>query len=366
MTKALLFADAHIAQHKRSTDRMNDCVEALRWTLQTAVDNNIKHVLFAGDLFHDRQKIDVLTYQKTFEVFEQFLCGESQLEVFLLMGNHDMFHFQRWDVSSLNPLRQLPGVVVVDKPCSLMVGTQLVGFLPYTHDPIKDVEVVKEDWLKNHKKLSLKQTMPKVLVGHVAIDGAVWNIKFGTTSEVTIEHDGDMMVVGPEIFDWWDRVWLGHYHAEQKLTNRIEYLGSPLQLSFGEAFQKKHILIYDFIKKKSEYIENTFSPKHLIIKESELNDYDLEGNFVQVVVENITSPEILNMQRDLIGNKKVGSVEVKQSPRNEDHVVKDAKAILLREGEMLQEYVNQVNPENLDKSHLLTIGKKICEESGNE
>ena len=46
----------------------------------------------------------------------------------------------------------------------------------------------------------------------------------------------------------------------------VEYIGSPLQLSFGEAFQEKHLIIFDQDKKECEYILNDFSPKHLIIK----------------------------------------------------------------------------------------------------
>lgn len=379
MTKALVFADAHIHSHKRSTERMNDCVEALEWTFQTAIDRKIEHVLFAGDLFHDRQKIDVLTYQRVFQVFEKYLLemGESvthfetevhipPFQLYLLLGNHDMFHFQKWDVSSVNPLRNITGVWVIDKPCVQMVGDQLVGFLPYTHDPIEDVAKVQEMWTKEHRIRDLATSMPKVLVGHVAVDGAVWNVKHGTTSEVTIEHDGDMVRVGPEQFDWWDRVWFGHYHAEQKLNERVEYIGSPLQLSFGEAFQKKHILVYDFDKQKSEYIENTFSPKHLILKESELNDHDLEGNFVRVVVDDISSSNILDMQKDLRDKQKVGSLEIKQAPKDEGHVVKDAKAILLKEEEMLEKYVEQVDVGELNEKKLLTIGKQICQESEDE
>jgi DNA repair exonuclease SbcCD nuclease subunit len=379
MTKALVFSDAHIHPHKRSTERLNHCVEALRWVFQTAIDRKIKHVIFGGDLFHDRQKIDVLTYQRTFELFEEFLLEKGEMvthfeqsvyvppfQVYLLMGNHDMFHFQKWDISTLNPLRNVEGVWVINKPSVQMVGDQLVGFLPYTHDPIKDVAEVQELWQQEHKIRGLDSTMQKVLVGHVAVDGAVWNVKHGTTSEVTVEHDGDMTTVGPEQFDWWDRVWFGHYHAEQKLNDRVEYIGSPLQLSFGEAFQKKHILIYDFEKKKSEYIKNDFSPQHYIIKQDELDHYDLEGNFVRVVVDDIASSDVLEMQKELLDSKNVGTLEIKQAPKNEEHVVTDAKAILLKEEEMLEKYVEQVDVGELDEKKLLLIGKQICQESDDE
>lgn len=386
--KALLFADAHIHPHKRSTERLDDCVKALEWVFQTAIDRKIETILFLGDLFHDRQKIDVLTYQRTFEVFEKYLCKMGKevehfesshyappFEIFLLLGNHDLFHYQKWDISSVNPLRQLPGVVVVDRPCALRIGGNsdghLVGFLPYTHDPIEDLKTVEKDW-KEHSN-STDKKRKRVLCGHCAVDGAVWNIRAGTMSEVNIEHDGDMIRVGPEVFDEWNRTFLGHYHAEQKLNKKVEYIGSPLELSFGEAFQKKHILIYDFDTQESEYVNNNFSPKHLIVKQDELDHYKLEGNFVRVEVDDITSKDVVDLRRELV--EKVGTLEIKQAAKNEEHVVLEAKAILYKEDEMLEKYLNQVEiPEvgegdkkkPLDKNVLLEIGKQICQGAGNE
>ena len=203
----------------------------------------------------------------------------------------------------------------------------------------------------------------KVLGGHISVDGAVWNVKYKTMSEVTIEHDGDMVRVGSDIFSSWDRVFLGHYHAEQKLDEKVEYVGSPLQLSFGEAFQSKHILVFDTSDGGCEYIENTFSPRHYILKEDELSEHDLEGHFVRLEVEDIASRQMTEIRQNLLENSKVSSLEIKQVQKQEDHAIKDAKAILYKEEEMLEKYVEQANSENLDKETLIRIGTEICRET---
>lgn len=357
--KILIFSDLHIHPHKRSTDRLDDCIEALDWIFKIAIAKKIKNIVFLGDLFHDRQKIDVLTYQKTFEVFENYLCN-NELNLYLLLGNHDLWHYQKMDVSSVNPLRKLPGIKVVNSPCALEIsdGTEdfFFGFLPYTHDPIEDLKVVEKDW----KSKVLKEQL-KVLGGHISVDGAVWNIRHNTTSDVTIEHDGDMVRVGPDIFKKWDRVFLGHYHAEQKLNSKVEYVGSPLQLSFGEAFQKKHVIIFDTNTNESQYIENEFSPKHFIINEEELDKYPLEGNFVRLEVEDIADRQMSEVRQRLVESSKVSSLEIKQLPKKEEHIIKDAKAILYKEEEMLEKYVEQANIEGLDKATLIKIGNSICQ-----
>jgi DNA repair exonuclease SbcCD nuclease subunit len=356
--KILIFTDLHIHPHKKSSERLNDCLKALSWTLETARRRKISNVVFLGDLFHDRQKIDVLAYQKTFEVLEENLKDEKT-NLYLLLGNHDLWHYQRLDVSSVNPLRTLPGVTVISEPCvkEISDGTDdfFMGFLPYTHAPQEDLKRVEKEW-----ESSVKKEARRVLGGHIAVDGAVWNLKYNTLSEVTVEHEGDMVRVGPEIFKRWDRVFLGHYHAAQKLDARVEYVGSPLQLSFGEAGQQKHLVIYDTLEDDVEYVVNDFSPRHLIIGEDDIDKVKLEGNFVRLEVDDITSRHMSELRQSLVESRGVGALEIKQRHKDESHVIDDAKSILSDEDKMIERYVEQAAPEGLDKEILIRIGAQIC------
>jgi len=369
MSEILFFADLHIHPHKRSSERLEDCIQALKWIFSTAQKRHIRDVVFLGDLFHDRQKIDVLTYQKTFEVFEFFLNnkwmadGPTAFSTYLLLGNHDLWHLQKWDISSVNPLRSMPCVTVIDKPSTVEVGGIPIVFLPYTADPISDLEKAEKtfnDWQKDHPGRRIRR---KVLCGHVAVDGALWNTMHQTFSEVAIEHDGEMKVVNASVFKDWDRVFLGHYHAAQKLSYNVEYIGSPLQLSFGEAFQDKQFLIYDTVDGSHEYVKNTFSPQHFIIPQADLHKYELEGNFIRVMVDDIAASDVVQMRKELIEEQAVGSLDIKPVQKEEGHLVKQAESILLKEDEMLESYVDQVELGDLDRDKLLAIGKKICETS---
>lgn len=359
--KILIFSDIHIHPHKKSSERLDHCLKALDWVFDVAEERNISNIVFLGDLFHDRQRIDVLTYQKTFEIMERRL-SERNIDLRLLLGNHDLWHNDRLDVSSVNPLRSIKGITVVDKPCvqEISDGSEDIhfAFLPYTHDPIDDIQDLEREW-----KASVPADRKKILGAHLSVDGAVWNTRFNTASEVAVEHDGDMVRVGPDIFKRWDRVFLGHYHASQKLDERVEYVGSPLQLSFGEAFQDKNLIIYDAADDSMEYVTNDFSPKHYIIGEDEIDKYPLEGNFVRVEVEDISSKAMSDMRQSLVENSKVSTLEIKQSRRKEEHLISDAKSILQKEDEMLQRYIDQAAPSDMDKQLLLNIGMQICKGS---
>ena len=357
MTKVLIWSDAHIHPHKKNYDRLNDCLKALEWVFETAEEKKVSDILFCGDLFHDRQRIDIPTYQRVFEIFGRYLNKPKAPQIYLLLGNHDLWHYEKWDISSVFPLSAIPKVTVVAEPCSLDVSGYEIGFLPYTHDPETDL-----------KKIDMKSKF-KVLCAHVALDGAIWNTLAKTISDVSIEHDGDMVKVTADVFKDYDQVFLGHYHGEQKMNDTVEYVGSPLQLSFGEAFQKKHIIVYDLKTKEKEYIRNTFSPEHYPVKPKDLAKIKLENNFIRLMVDDMSSSEVVELKNEL-AKKNLGSLkiqEISKSVEDEQQLITDAKAILSSGEEMLLKYLESLTDlGGLNKDKLLKIGQTICEENQEE
>lgn len=348
MSKILLFSDIHIFPHKRKNERLEDCLQALQWVFKVAKKENIKNILFGGDFFHDRQKIDVYTYQKTFEILKENL-ETKEFNLFLLLGNHDIWFNDSTNVSSVFPLSSLPGVHVISNPERLEIEGCYWDFIPFTHNPINALEDLKK-----------KEGKSQYALGHLAMDGAI--LHNNQYADVCVEHDGDMVPLNASLFDHYEYTFLGHYHAEQRVSKKVEYIGSPLQLSFGEAFQEKHLIIFDGKKNQKKYVKNEFSPKHLIINSKECENYDLNGNFVQIKVEDIGETDLISLKKDILQKNNVVSLEIKQQKKvMEDHVIKDAKAILFKGDEMLKKYVEEVGCNNLDQDILVKMGKKICE-----
>jgi hypothetical protein len=171
-----------------------------------------------------------------------------------------------------------------------------------------------------------------------------------------------MVKVSTDLFKSWHKVFLGHYHGAQEMDN-VEYIGSPLELTFGEAFQEKHLIIYNLNTFDKEYVVNDFSPKHIISNEENINKHDLKNNFVRLQVTNPGAIELLALRKD-IQDKSPSSLEILNKPKKEQkQVVEEAKSILQKEDEMLETYINEVAPTALDKTKLLDIGKEICRDS---
>lgn len=323
--------------------RLQDCLDVLKWVLGTARELNIENVLFLGDLFHDRQKIQVFAYQKTFEIIQEF----KDIKLHLLLGNHDLWYFDRWDVSSVLPFGALSNVTIIDRPETLKISGLSIDFLPFTHNP---VDILKEHFPKKSP----------VLCSHIAIDGAVLNKLYGTRAEVSVEHDSDMMKVEVGLLRGWKKVFLGHYHGEQKLNDQVEYVGSPLQLSFNEAHQKKHIVILDTETLETSYIENTFSPKHLIIDQKDIINHKLENNFVEIIVDTADSIDVVDLRKDVLKLHKPAHLEFREK-KNAKEEREDFKKFDLATGDVLERYIAVEGIGGLDKDKLLAIGRKICE-----
>ena len=352
MSKSLIFSDLHLHSHKNRTDRLQDCLKVLNWIFDQAKEHKCENIIFLGDLFHERSKIDVLNYLRTFECFMKHMLDNPPYDVWLLIGNHDMYHRERWDVNTIKPLTAIPKVHVVDKPCTLEIGGRSIDFLPHVENPLGYLE-------------ELENSPSELLFAHIAVHGAELNSIYGIKSDVIIEHDGEMKPVSIDCFKKWKTTILGHYHGAQNLNKKVEYIGSPLQLSFGEAFQEKHILILNLNNLKKEYIVNDFSPQHFIISPDNFDSYDLNNNFVRIVVDNIGSDELVDLKRTINKDYNVASFDFKQKDRKIDEnkiILEEAKTILMKEDEMLENYVNAAKiPDSLDKDMLIKIGKDICQ-----
>jgi DNA repair exonuclease SbcCD nuclease subunit len=343
MAKILLFSDIHVHEHKNKQERLQNCLDALFWVFNTARERGIKDVVFGGDLFQDRQNISVFTYHQTYKIISQF----KDLNLWFLLGNHDLWYYDKTDISSVEPLGALPHLTVIDQPTTIKIAGLDIDFLPFTHNPI----VSMSD--------NFSQKKSPVLVGHIAVHGATLNFHHRTRSEVSVENEKGVVQVSKEIFDGYERVFLGHYHGAQQITERVEYIGSTLQLTFGEAFQTKHIIVLDTDTLKREYIENTFSPRHYILTPDQVDDYDLNGNFVRIAVEDAGLVDIMELRQKIAEQAPDAQIKIFEDKKLEADNSEFVQKFKITEGDTIERYVKTVGYGDLDETRLLEYGKDI-------
>lgn len=359
VTKALVFTDLHIHAHKDCTNRLQNCLQVLDWVFKEADARNCEHIFFLGDLFHERSKIDVLNYLKTFEVFMEHMIGDaSGRKAHLLVGNHDMYHKERWDVNSVKPLSAIPNVEIIQSPSTFKIGGRRIDWLPHTDNPIKELDKLKKE----------NNGAGDILLAHLAVHGAMTNVFYGTKSDVIVEYDNDMMPVSVDVFQDWQMTLLGHYHGAQQLNDKVEYVGSPLQLSFGEAFQQKHVIVLDLETLEKEYIVNEFSPQHLIVSPQDIEHeaYDFNDKFVRLEVDDLSQREVIDLQQKVSKNYKPLSLGTKNKEKKTDQdeaSLETSRTVMNNIDDILECWIKDKGvPEGLDESYLLKIGK-MCLDS---
>lgn len=357
MPKFLLFTDIHLHSHKKSEERLRDCLDCLVWVFETAKKNNIKNILFGGDFFHDRSKIESLVLHETFAILKKYLDGS--VNFYVLLGNHDLWYFEKTSISSASALSAFPNVHIIDKPEQIIIDNVSWHFVPFTHDPIDDIN--------NLEKYNPHNSF---LLGHLAVDGAKLNSK-GSTADVEIEHDGEMTKVSSNIFKNYKHVFLGHYHNAQMISSNAEYIGSPLQLSFGELEDTKNIIILEVMEDDyiTNYVTNTFSPQHFEGTIDNLMNLDpeiLKKSFVSILVDE-EEKDGIEKNIKLLEDKGVKSIKIKKniSEKNQEIELAQmeiAKDILSQSDIMVRKFV-EVSTIDLDKNLLVEYGLDIISKS---
>ncbi|MCC6147530.1 MAG: exonuclease SbcCD subunit D [Anaerolineaceae bacterium] len=282
MTKLriLHFADAHIdiAVHGRRDPqtglpvRVMDFLKSLDTIVNTAIEEKVDLVLFAGDAYKDRSPAP--TFQREWGRRIMRL-SEAGVPTLLLVGNHDISPavgrataLQEYDTlqvphihlinqpSFLKPaeLESLP-LQVLALPwvsrSSLMGAFQLSG---------KDIAAVfgalesrlgelMETWMAN-----IQPDLPVILAAHASVQGAMYG------AERSVMLGGDLvlplgLVTDPRL----SYVALGHIHKAQDLNKDrqppVVYPGSIERVDFGEAADDKFFVIAHIEKGSPTQVE---------------------------------------------------------------------------------------------------------------
>lgn len=263
--RLLHFADLHIGmENYGKTDprtgistRLGDFLARLDEVTQYALEHDADLVVFAGDAFKTRDPEP--TQQREFARRIKQLA--DHIPVFMLVGNHDIPGVaSRATVADIFQALNVPNVFVGRTPGRTVFETKrgplFLAWMPFpmrgrllSQDEHRGASVEELDRslesfvcneLTTYAEEAKAQEMPRLLVGHFTVKGAV----FG--SERNVMAGRDMAVPKSALADpAWDYVALGHIHKHQNLTAHDEglppvvYSGSLERIDFGEAHDPK-------------------------------------------------------------------------------------------------------------------------------
>ncbi len=309
MLRILHFADAHIdiAAHGRRDPvsglpvRVLDFLQALDTIVDTAIQEKVDMVLFAGDAYKDRTPVP--TFQREWGK-RMVRLSEAGIPTLMLVGNHDLSPA----VGRANALQEfdtlhVPHLHLADRPAfwkpedleglplqilalpwisrsSMMAALEMSGAKPaeiYAELEVRMRELVQR-WLEE-----VDPNLPVVLAAHASVEGATYG------GERSIMLGNDLVLSGSLVRDpRLNYVALGHIHKAQNLNKDglqppIVYPGSIERVDFGEAADDKFFVIAGVEPGKDTQVEwrklegRRFIDRHVIV--------ELEAEFQQKLIE---------------------------------------------------------------------------------
>ncbi len=266
--RILHFADAHIdiaSQRRRDPEtglpfRVLDFLKALDSIVDTAINEKVDLVLFAGDAYKDRTPVP--TYQREWGRRIMRL-SQAGIPTLLLVGNHDLPPAkERANALQEFDTLEVPHIKVLSKPAFL--GPEDLDGLP--------LQVIALPWISRSGRMALQAengesaeeayekleelstglvtewidnsdpSIPLILTAHGMVQGAVLG------SERTISLGSDLVFPGALVkHPRLAYTALGHIHKYQDLNagNQppVIYSGSIERVDFGEVNDEKGFVI---------------------------------------------------------------------------------------------------------------------------
>lgn len=258
--KVAIFSDLHLGVHQNSTFWLDISVEWVKWFKEELSKNEITDIIFCGDLFHYRDEVSLITL----DVAQKILQSLADYNIYMITGNHDCYYKDNSEVNSLTLFKGWKNITVFDE---LKVINNLVKGKQFTFCPwgTKLEDIPESD----------------IVFGHFELQNFRMNAH-------KLCEDGD----DPhKLTDKSPLIISGHFHLrdEKKINDStILYVGNPFEMDFGDTQQKKGLYILDLETSKYEFIENTFTPKHIPIYLSRLIKLkDVDKNFESILPNNI-------------------------------------------------------------------------------
>ncbi|MNS60692.1 Calcineurin-like phosphoesterase superfamily domain protein [compost metagenome] len=179
----------------------------------------IKHVIQTGDFFDARKAIRHDTMELVRERFVPMTKGQHWD---ILVGNHDMHLKESIFPNSCNELLSgYDNITIHNEPGVVEVDGIKIDMIPWI---CRDNRKQVLDFIANSSN--------NIAVGHFELAG--FQYYRGMASQGEDAH----------FLANYSQVWSGHFHTISK-ANHILYVGTPYQLTFGDADDDRGVWVYD-------------------------------------------------------------------------------------------------------------------------
>lgn len=328
-------ADIHLSRYSqdKTEDKTNlpERLFSIRSALDEVADycskNDILNIIIGGDILHGKSVIYAIAQDIMLDYFEKY----RHITFTVIDGNHDLSGKGADAVSALRSLEYIPNVNWIGHKTTSQNDNMIL--IPYSHNLPQIVKENKAD----------------ILISHFGLNEGILNSGLSIIADLSLK----------DLIGRYKLVLLGHYHKPQEIIRpdiNLYYVGSTIQLDWGEKGDEKRFLIVDSETLDVQSIPITQYKKYIEIELTAQNKDEIieiarkakeDGDHIKVIMKekvDLTSVKgefniVDKTERD-ITNRGISSsmstedilkrfLEIKQIPENEwDEYLHEAKNIL--------------------------------------
>ena len=262
--KCLILGDIHLgrgasigksAELGHLNSRIQDQIDLLDWAFDKCQETKTKLIAITGDVYQDFRP-----HPAIIGIFMRWLkkCEHSGIQVHIAMGNHDILRSGQYIVSALDLVSELEMdyATVYKNFTRLELDDFTIVFVPFRDKRMYESKTKDESIIALTAELAKVIEEPssktKVAIGHLAFEGS---IPIGDEISDTMNE----LYVPPEMFEWFDFVWMGHIHHPQVIQHHNPYaahIGSLDRSDFSksEVDNDKIAILLDS-ENKNKFIE---------------------------------------------------------------------------------------------------------------
>lgn len=333
--KTLVTTDWHFGIKSNSISRLNILVKVVNEINRYIKGNKIRNLVFMGDLFHNRNNLSVQTINVALKCINTLA---KSCNVYLIIGNHDLFNKSSVEVNSLNIFRNTKNVTVIDHPTEYEMNGERVLMCPWlskltsysesSYDKIFGhfdisfkflvASYIESNTSKNITNKEVKELIEKdEMFRESELDDLDFNTEDETETYMNGEKSSDLIGTWTNIVKEKGTIFSGHIHGHREFfTNNRKFIfvGSPYQQTRGEKESNDGFYIID---DDGSYIfhEITSAPIHVDIRMSDVVKDISKFDFS--IVKNSIVHKIYDIEVDRVTDAKIAQMITDNKPYEE-------------------------------------------------
>jgi len=300
--KAIIATDIHFGKKNNSDVHNQDCLDFLDWAIVQAKEFDAETFIFCGDWSDTRASINIRTLNYSVKALEKLSAAFKN--VYLILGNHDIFAKSNLDLHSLCFANHIANVQVIDKTTTIGNSTLV-------------------PWIADNNYDQLKNIKTRYVFGHLEMPQFFMN-----SMNLLPDHGSNQ--ANAEMFNGPEYAFSGHFHKRQIYKNKngseIIYLGNCFPHNYSDVNDNDRGCVLLENGKEPIFVNWADCPKYKVENLSDLlespEDVLSEKTYMRVQTDMDLPYDEINFIRDTL-QKQFNAREIIILPKRSDELLQD-------------------------------------------